>query len=45
MEEVSSNVDDRRAPAAPITGGLGLGGIIIIGLIAWLMGDDPARGC
>lgn len=41
---VSSNVDDRRGSSRAMkAGGLGLGGIIIIGLIAWLMGGDPAE--
>jgi predicted metalloprotease len=41
---ISSNVDDRRGSGRAMkAGGLGLGGIIIIGLIAWLMGGDPAE--
>ncbi|NMB37929.1 MAG: neutral zinc metallopeptidase [Bacteroidales bacterium] len=41
---VSDNVDDRRGSRRTLkAGGLGLGGIIIIGLIAWLMGGDPAE--
>ena len=41
---ISNNVDDRRGSGRAMkAGGLGLGGIIIIGLIAWLMGGDPAE--
>ena len=40
----STNVDDRRGGSTIATaGGIGLGGIIIIGLIALLMGGDPAQ--
>ena len=37
----STNVDDRRGSTAGKVGGLGLGAIVIIGLITWLMGGDP----
>ena len=37
----STNVDDRRGSSAGKVGGLGLGAIVIIGLITWLMGGDP----
>lgn len=39
----STNVDDRRGRGGnkASLGGLGLGGIIIAALIAWLMGGDP----
>ena len=37
----STNVDDRRGSTAGTVGGLGLGAIVIIGLITWLMGGDP----
>jgi hypothetical protein len=41
---VSGNVDDRRGASRTLkAGGLGLGGIIIVGLIAWLMGGDPTE--
>jgi len=36
----SSNVDDRRR-AGKTTAGLGIGGLIIVGLIAWLTGGNP----
>ena len=36
----SSNVDDRRR-SGKTTAGLGIGGIIVAGLIAWLMGGNP----
>ena len=39
----SSNVEDRRGQGASAgrIGGLGIGGIIIAGLIAWITGGDP----
>ena len=38
----STNVDDRRGKAsAGAIGGLGLGGLIIVGLLTWLLGGDP----
>ena len=38
----SSNVDDRRRSGkATKAGGLGLGGLIIAGIITWLMGGNP----
>ncbi len=41
---VSDNVDDRRGSRRTLkAGGLGLGGIIIIGLITWLLGGNPAE--
>lgn len=41
---VSGNVDDRRGASRTLkAGGLGLGGIIIVGLLAWLMGGDPTE--
>lgn len=41
----SSNVDDRRGTAisGKAAGGLGLGGMIVVGLIALLMGKNPAE--
>ena len=36
----SSNVDDRRKMGGTATG-LGIGGIIIAALLAWIMGGDP----
>jgi len=36
----SSNVDDRRRIGGT-TAGLGIGGLIIVGLITWMMGGDP----
>ena len=39
----STNVDDRRGGASMGTiGGLGIGGLIIIGLLTWLLGGDPS---
>ncbi|MDD2595244.1 MAG: zinc metallopeptidase [Bacteroidales bacterium] len=38
---VSSNVDDRRGRRGAKVGGFGIGGLIIIGLITWLMGGNP----
>lgn len=38
----STNVEDRRGSSAKTVGGLGLGGIIIVGLLTWLLGGDPA---
>lgn len=38
----SSNVDDRRGISGKAVGGLGLGGMIIVGIIVWLMGGDPS---
>lgn len=39
----STNVDDRRgrSSSAGTIGGLGLGGLIIVGLLTWLLGGDP----
>lgn len=37
----SSNVEDRRGMSAGRAGGLGIGGMIIVGIIAWLMGANP----
>lgn len=37
----SDNVDDRRGMSAGKVGGLGIGGLIIVGLITWLMGGNP----
>ena len=40
----SSNVEDRRrSSGAVVGGGLGLGGIIIVGLIMLLTGQDPSQ--
>ena len=39
----STNVDDRRGGASIGTiGGLGIGGLIIVGLLTWLLGGDPS---
>lgn len=37
----SSNVDDRRGKGSSGKISLGLGGIIVVGLITWLMGGNP----
>lgn len=38
----SSNVDDRRSSGGGSTGKkMGIGGLIVVGLITWLMGGDP----
>jgi predicted metalloprotease len=37
----STNVDDRRRIGGKTTASLGIGGIIIAAIIAWLMGGDP----
>lgn len=37
----SSNVDDRRGMSAGKAAGMGIGGIIIIVLITWIMGGNP----
>ena len=37
----STNVDDRRRIGGGAAAGLGIGGIIIAAVIAWLMGGDP----
>ena len=39
----STNVDDRRGrgSSAGAIGGLGIGGLIIVGLLTWLLGGDP----
>ena len=39
----STNVDDRRGKRAVVGGGLGLGGIIIVGLIAMFLGKNPTN--
>ena len=40
---VSTNVDDRRGRGSAVgtVGGLGIGGLIIVGLLTWLLGGDP----
>lgn len=38
----SSNVEDRRGRSISKAGGLGLGGILIVGLLAWIFGGDPS---
>ena len=40
----STNVDDRRGKgsSAGTIGGLGIGGLIIVGLLTWLLGGDPS---
>lgn len=37
----SSNVEDRRGSTVVKAGGLGLGGLIIVGFISFLLGGDP----
>ena len=37
----SSNVEDRRGMSGGAKAGLGIGGIIIVALMAWLSGGDP----
>lgn len=43
----SENIEDRRGDEAPIglpgvsSGGIGIGGLIIVGLISWALGIDP----
>ncbi len=40
----SSNIDDRRGRrgAFPLkAGGMGIGGLIILGLLTWIMGGNP----
>ncbi len=37
----STNVEDRRGMSGGRAAGLGLGGILIIGLITWIMGGNP----
>ena len=37
----STNVDDRRGMGRGGKAGLGLGGLIVVGLITWLMGGNP----
>ena len=37
----SSNVEDRRGMTGGTKAGLGIGGIIIVALMAWLSGGDP----
>lgn len=40
----SSNIDDRRGRRSGFSakaGGLGIGGLIIVGIITWLMGGNP----
>ena len=39
----SSNVEDRRGSTVAKAGGLGLGGILIVGLISLLLGQDPSQ--
>ena len=37
----SSNVDDRRGMSTAGIGGIGIGGVIVAALMAWLMGGNP----
>lgn len=37
----SSNVEDRRGMSIGPKGGIGIGGLIIMGIIAWVMGGNP----
>src|SRR5262245_20737441 len=38
----SENIEDRRGlPVSPMTGGIGCGGLILIGIIAYLTGQNP----
>ena len=37
----SSNVEDRRGMSGGAKAGLGIGGIIMVALIAWISGGDP----
>ena len=37
----SSNVEDRRGMSGGAKAGLGIGGIVIVALMAWLTGGDP----
>ena len=39
----STNVDERRRGGAAAAGGIGLGGLIIVGLIMLLTGQDPSQ--
>jgi Predicted metalloprotease len=38
---ISSNVDDRRGVSGGKKAGLGIVGLIVAGLITWLMGGNP----
>ncbi|MDR1810526.1 MAG: neutral zinc metallopeptidase [Prevotella sp.] len=40
---MSDNVDDRRGKGVTGKLSLGIGGTIIVGIIAWLMGGDPVQ--
>ena len=35
-------MDDRRGISGKAVGGLGLGGMIIVGILVWIMGGDPS---
>ena len=37
----STNVDDRRRMGGGAKAGIGIGGIILAALIAWIRGGDP----
>ena len=37
----SSNVDDRRRLSGGSKAGMGIGGIVIAALLAWVMGGNP----
>lgn len=37
----SSNVEDRRGMSKGKASGLGIGGIVVVALITWLMGGNP----
>ena len=39
----SSNVEDRRGSTIVKAGGLGIGGLLIVGLISLLLGQDPSQ--
>ena len=40
---LSTNVDDRRGKSVKTAGGFGLGGAIIVGLLALIFGGDPSE--
>jgi len=38
----SSNIEDRRGIGGMATGGLGVGAVVVLGLLGWAFGINPA---
>lgn len=40
----STNVEDRRGKSGERKASLGIGGMIVVGLLMWIMGGNPLDG-